>query len=666
MATKLIVIKITDGKDIRRFTANVDDLTYTCVTKYVQDMFNLWGKVFRMKYKDDEGDLITVSTDVELSEAVEIALKQDPSVLRISIVAEDHAPSVSSFPQPDVSSLLSEIASKLPEMMASLPESVQRMIPNAELDVAASLNATNQANRADQANDVSFAAMQEAVANGTTPLKIHHGVTCDGSGMCPIIGERYHKRGENYDLCSAEFEKLSPDEKAKYEIIPPRPLGSRPCPSLSGLESEDKGFHQGVVCDRSGMCPIVGNRYTVPGKNYDLCEAEYAKLSEKEKAHFRCIPPPQAKFPPAGPFGRAGCGWGGRHRQARFASGDPTFPKFAARFVRDVSIFDGTQMPPGTKFTKIWRLKNVGEAPWPPGTRMLFVGGDQMSADMSVPISADGPVMPGQETDVAVEMVAPMEMGRYLGNWRLTGPMMKRRFGQRVWCHVQVVDPSKPPTEAEIASMIAQASMSAQGSPAANDDEDAYDNDEGDEPEGVEKGDEPEVNAPSTSLVDSEEVKFAAEPTKSKAQTEDSAWPPSCNESDEEVVVVARPPTGATETTAAAAPAAAANLVAVVACAGAHAAPSVEKSAVDEAKERAGAELFAMGFADTESIALVLHKNGADVQACASDLSLLTKWSSQLTDLVEMGFADSDKNKLALLKHGGSIKASVRDLVSGA
>merc|ERR1719230_2432094 len=86
--------------------------------------------------------------------------------------------------------------------------------------------------------------------------------------------------------------------------------------------------------------------------------------------------------------------------------------KLAARFVRDVSIFDGTQMEPHMPFTKIWRLKNVGEVPWPPGTRMLFVGGDQMCEEMSV----------------------PSELGRYLGYWRLTGPHMRRKFGQRVWC----------------------------------------------------------------------------------------------------------------------------------------------------------------------------------------------------------------------------------------
>merc|ERR1719152_562353 len=73
---------------------------------------------------------------------------------------------------------------------------------------------------------------------------------------------------------------------------------------------------------------------------------------------------------------------------------------------------------------------------------MLFVGGDQMTTEMSVPLSRTSAVLPGEEVDVAVEMVAPKDHGRYLGYWRLTGPHMRRKFGQRVWCHVQVVDPS--------------------------------------------------------------------------------------------------------------------------------------------------------------------------------------------------------------------------------
>merc|ERR1719421_280986 len=75
---------------------------------------------------------------------------------------------------------------------------------------------------------------------------------------------------------------------------------------------------------------------------------------------------------------------------------------------------------------------------------MLFVGGDQMTTETSVPLSRESAVAPGEEVDVAVEMTSPAELGRYLGYWRLTGPHCRRKFGQRVWCHVQVVDPSMP------------------------------------------------------------------------------------------------------------------------------------------------------------------------------------------------------------------------------
>merc|ERR1719240_1655431 len=80
-----------------------------------------------------------------------------------------------------------------------------------------------------------------------------------------------------------------------------------------------------------------------------------------------------------------------------------------------------------------------------------------MTSDLSVPLSCASAVMPGEETDVAVSMTAPAEPGRYLGYWRLVGPMGRRRFGHRVWCHVQVLDPDAAADAAEdIASMQAE------------------------------------------------------------------------------------------------------------------------------------------------------------------------------------------------------------------
>eukprot|EP00729_Bicosta_minor_P007175 gene7175-17692_t len=48
---------------------------------------------------------------------------------------------------------------------------------------------------------------------------VHRFVRCDKSGMNPIKGTRYHLAGANYDLCEAEFIKLSEEEKAKYTVI---------------------------------------------------------------------------------------------------------------------------------------------------------------------------------------------------------------------------------------------------------------------------------------------------------------------------------------------------------------------------------------------------------------------------------------------------------------
>ena len=49
----------------------------------------------------------------------------------------------------------------------------------------------------------------------------HPNFNCDRSGMNPILGIRYHLRGQNYDICQAEYDKLNAREQSEYEAIPP-------------------------------------------------------------------------------------------------------------------------------------------------------------------------------------------------------------------------------------------------------------------------------------------------------------------------------------------------------------------------------------------------------------------------------------------------------------
>lgn len=88
-----------------------------------------------------------------------------------------------------------------------------------------------------------------------------------------------------------------------------------------------------------------------------------------------------------------------------------------ASFVADVTIPDGTVISPGSTFTKIWRLKNVGTCTWTTGYSLIFVGGEQMKASAQIPLTAE--VQPDANVDVSVTFTAPTAEGKYRSSWKL-------------------------------------------------------------------------------------------------------------------------------------------------------------------------------------------------------------------------------------------------------
>lgn len=199
--------------------------------------------------------------------------------------------------------------------------------------------------------------------------------------------------------------------------------GARADPSTAPTA---EGAHPGVTCDACEMFPIVGPRHNLKGHNFDLCSACFEPLSDDDKSNYRTLPAPTQRCGPSRSAARA-------ERDGR---------KLAARFICDESIPDGTQMAPATEFVKIWKMMNVGERPWPKGTRLLSVGGDAQLSNDEV-VVGPGPIAPGESVSIAMPMKAPAEPGRYIGYYRLVGPHAgpagRNKFGQRVWAHIQVV-----------------------------------------------------------------------------------------------------------------------------------------------------------------------------------------------------------------------------------
>jgi hypothetical protein len=114
-----------------------------------------------------------------------------------------------------------------------------------------------------------------------------------------------------------------------------------------------------------------------------------------------------------------------------------------ANLVADVSVPDGASFAPGEGFTKVWRMRSSGCAPWPDGTVWAFVSGDQMDAPASVTV----PETPLSGTaDIAVEMIAPDAPGAYKGFWQMRDPG-GARFGDRAYVMIEVPAPAGPSPE---------------------------------------------------------------------------------------------------------------------------------------------------------------------------------------------------------------------------
>lgn len=92
----------------------------------------------------------------------------------------------------------------------------------------------------------------------------------------------------------------------------------------------------------------------------------------------------------------------------------------AASFISDVTYPDGTNVPLGGTFTKIWRLKNIGTCAWTTSYALVFVSGERMGAPSAVALPTN--VGPGQTVDVAVNLTAPSQSGHYTGFWKLRNP----------------------------------------------------------------------------------------------------------------------------------------------------------------------------------------------------------------------------------------------------
>ncbi|XP_052175740.1 protein JOKA2-like [Diospyros lotus] len=412
-------------------------------------------------------------------------------------------------------------------------------------------------------------------------------------------------------------------------------------------------FHMGIVCDGCEAHPITGPRFKSKVKeDYDLCSMCFSKIgSEADYIRMDRPVPPQRPFPfmmqhsqlhpPKLPHVRRG----GEMKLSQ--------PKLNSYFVADVNVLDGTIMAPSTPFTKIWRMRNNGSMAWPWGTRLVWVGGHNLSDTLSVELRIPFDGLPvGNELEIGVDFTAPELPGRYLSYWRMATPS-GQEFGRHIWVLIQVeafLKPSLndmfrglnlnlPPescdlTGSEMVNLNVQP-KSPEGS-LFEPDNSSKTTDLGEPMADAFPDKNRELNLPRDAFVGAGGVSNPAPPKPDVAISfplVDLALPLAMNSHmpPPPTICVPAPPEGATE-----------NHV---------------------VEQRLLKELAEMGFKQVDLNKEILRMNKYDLEKSLDDLCGVAEWTAILEELQEMGFCDEETNKRLLEKNNGSVKRVVMDLI---
>jgi len=398
-----LIIKASFNGDLRRISAQAKNFA-----QLQQVLLNLFANVlpaaFTVKYQDDDNDFITITSDIELEEAVTLAVSKKTNILRLFIDAKANAPEVKPAPVPEQKKEKEKVPEEKPKIQINPSELFAQFAPFFQ----------------NLQNHPQLAQLQELAA----PY-IEQFVKPIFQAKCPYTGP-----------ASDEARARCP----YYQKTTSAPAAAVPA---------DPNVHVGVTCDGCNKSPIVGVRYKCANcANYDLCaecEAKgqhvgshvFVKLPKATTHHwYRPILPNLYENKEVFGCARNTCG--------RFNRRTPYgFIPLLARFVSDVTVPDGVEIPPNVKFIKTWKLRNEGTTKWPDRCKLIFTDGEKMGANIETLVPS---IAPGEEVDISVEMVSPSAPGKYVGYYRMA-TAEGSRFGHRIWVEITVPVVHEPKPE---------------------------------------------------------------------------------------------------------------------------------------------------------------------------------------------------------------------------
>lgn len=290
-----IILKVKLGDEIRRISLERAP-SFDELRKIVAQLFG--PSNYAIKYEDDEKDLVTITSDIELKEAITITAAPSSNILRLFLFEKPQQPNApkqertennansNSNDLPFNLEMLGDLAKYLdPNMVRQVVDKIpffKELLQHADIDVLVSTPNNNNQQKP------------------SPHERVHFGVRCDGCQQSPLSGSRFKCTVcPDYDLCAGCIQKTPAIHEHPFLEIssPRRPHGrcprynrEAPCAENNSNSNSNNnnntevpkgpGVHEGVTCDGCSK-PVVGIRYKCSTCfNYDLCEQCEAKGAE--------------------------------------------------------------------------------------------------------------------------------------------------------------------------------------------------------------------------------------------------------------------------------------------------------------------------------------------------------------------------------------------------
>jgi hypothetical protein len=399
-------IKLCLGDDIRRIRiGNRKKFSYAELSAMVSSSFpNLDG--FVLKYEDDEKELCTVASDMELAEAFQISQSEGFKCLRLIILS----PSITNM-----------------ESKSDVIEDLDVFHTDVTCDGCGQQPIRGTRYKCAVCTNFDFCGSCESVEahDSTHPfLKIKDESQAPAAIMA-VVKESQWKGGEAVPMSGIDTSRIEDGSITLRELR--KYGGPRFWKSLGLWERGGRSWRDSTMSASQNSCRY-GRDGSAHQRKHWFRQGGVHVGAPQVNSYNRG--PPRGFLPSHGPqWSCPGSSFSSKSGSASAAIA----PR--AKYVCDIALVDAARIAPSSTHVKTWRMQNPGPLPWPSGARLVHVGGSLLGGPPEGILLPE--LVPGSEVDVSFTLVAPDKPGRYVGYWRSV-TADGRRFGSRIWVDVVV------------------------------------------------------------------------------------------------------------------------------------------------------------------------------------------------------------------------------------